>query len=359
MYSKQLYPEASEQGGSSESTPNVDDVKAENAASDEQNVETTDPPSDSPSESEDDFFGGFSTADSNAAIDAAQQPATTETIPVAEYNKLKSELNAANEKINSLTALIDNPMVQVAMQYAELKKGGVDVSPEDFVNYSFGTDVTRMSDDEVIRESIMSDAKSLGLTLSEEDLADEYEQRLNEIQSKGTIARNAELKKLRDSLKSNSQGKLKEIIETGTKQVQEAKAYNEAQINNLEAALKSLIEAGEKKFGLKIKYDSMIDKQIRTTMTNSMVRFDKNGNIDVDHYIETALFASDPVAYVKKIENAVAQRMEAKNLKERTAGVNTVPNAIPSSALGKKKIEGIVNPDDWNMSDSVPLVIKN
>lgn len=312
---------------------------------------------DAPDE-DDDYFGAIGeqqNADGESGHAGTPIEPEQPTILASEYEKLKSELQRKDSEIQALKRFADNPLVQVAIQYAETSEDGIELNPVDFVNHAFGLDARKMSDEEVIRESVKFDAKTLGITLSNEELDEEYEQRLSDLQSKGTIARASEIKKMRDNLTSNSKGKLDEIIGQKKSDMDKAKEYNDFQVQSLESEMQGLLKDGKKEFGVRVPYDAFTDKAIRTMMANNMVKFDAKGNVDVKHYIETALFASDPVAYVRRIEKFAIQKAEAKSLKERSAKTETNPSGVPAMQNGTARIPENINPDDWNPSKAVAI----
>lgn len=260
------------------------------------------------------------------------------TVPESEYEKVKADLTKVSDELNQLKAQLQNPLVVAALKYSEAQEAGVELNAVDFIHKTFGIDAQRLSDEDVLKETIRKEAAMVNLTLSDEELDSEFESRWSEIQSKGAVGSKVEIKKMRESLGKDSGGELQSIIEQKKAEQKKAQEFIQTQVQNVEAELKSIIEAGKKPWGLKVQVDENLEKQLRLVMENNFIRFAKDGNIDVQHYIETALFALNPKAYVKKIEESASKKADLKGLANRSAGSLTNPTTIPGEQLTNRKL---------------------
>lgn len=309
---------------------------------------------------EEEFFSGFNddtpqTGEAPAGGAANAEPG--KVVPETEYEKVKADLSKVTEELNELKAKLNNPLVVASLQYAEAQEAGVDLNPVDFIQQTFGVDAQRLSDEEVLKEAIKRDAAMVNVSLSEDELEAEFDTRWAELQNKGQLTSKLEIKKMRESLGKDSGGKLQKIIEDKKAEAKRAQEFIQAQVQNVEAELKAIKEAGKKDWGLKTQVDDTLEKQLRIVMENNFIRFDdKTGNIDVKHYLETALFALNPKAYVKKIQDATLAKADLKSLGQRSTGALTNPSTIPPGQEGLRKLtEEKFEPGTWDPKNAVPV----
>jgi len=311
-------------------------------------------------EAEDPFavFGEDEPSVGEAPQGGAAGADTGKVVPEKEYEKVKADLAKVTEEYNQLKAQLNNPLVVASLQYAEAQEAGVELNPVDFIHQTFGIDAQRLSDEDVVKETIKREAALLNVSLSEDDMDSEFNSRWSEIENKGHLGSKIEIKKLRESLGKDSGGKLQSIIETKKAEAKKAQEFIQIQVQNVEAELKAIKEAGKKDWGLKTQVDETLEKQLRIVMENNFIRFDKDGNIDVKHYLETALFALNPKAYVKKIQDSAYTKADLKGLEKRSAGSLTNPSTIPAGQTGARNLANEkFEPGAWNPQNAVPVKV--
>jgi len=257
--------------------------------------------------------------------------AVVKTVPESEYNKIILELNALKVENEQIKSQLSHPLVQAAQEYAEAQGVGVELDPVDFIHSTFGLDTKRLTDEEVVLATIKRDAQSLNVTLSEDELEDEFQSRWADIEQKGKLKGPAELKKMREDLQGDSKGKLKEVVDAKKIDIQKAQEFWQTQYKRVEDTFADLKKTGKKEFGLKMPVDDSLVTQAQTAINNSYIRFNDKGDVDVNHAIEVAIFSANPRAYIKRIEDAAMMKAKRESLKARSSGSMTTPTGMPIS----------------------------
>lgn len=316
-------------------------------------ITPTDEVTSPPTETEEDYLN-FSDDDqsepSETTIAGTTAAVPKETVLKADYDKVVSQFNALNEELNNLKAQLDHPLVQAGIRFIEAQDSGVEIDPGEFIRSEFGVDVNRMSDEDVLKEIIKNESKSLGVKLSSEDIDEEFDARWSEIQNMSNIRRMAELKKMRGSLEGESKEKLKTMIDARQQDILKAQEYWTAQVKRVDDTISDYVTSGRKDYGLKMNFDGTLAEQVKTVIANNYIRYKKDGSVDEKHAIEVALFAADPKAYIKRIESVTSQKAQAESLKMRSAGSLTNPSTVPSVSK-----ELPTDPSAWDPRRATPI----
>lgn len=339
------HPDADESAGAV-ATPATEEVSNE--------LTNTEEVKDESSEADDDYLN-FSDEEQPEVSESAEggmaAPKVDKTVPSAEYEKVVSQLNAAKQELEALKGQLDHPLVQAGIKYAEAQGTGVEIDPTDFIRAEFGIDASRLSDEEVVREIIRKEAASLGAKPTPDEIDEEFDIRWNDIQSKGSIRRLAELKKLRESLGADSKEKMQAMINAKQADIQKAQEYWAEQVKRVEDTLAEFVQSGKKDYGFKMAFDDKSAELAKSVIANNYIRFKKDGSVDEKHAIEVAIFAADPKLYIKRIEEAAKQRMQRESLKMRSSGSLTSPSAVPTT-VGK---DLPTDPSAWDPKKAVPI----
>lgn len=310
-------------------------------------------------EEEDEGFsdwGSESATTQQAANGAEVKTVDEKVVSEKQFLELQAKFNELQTQYNSLTAGLNNPIVKASIEYAAARESGVDLDPQDFYREKFGLDAKRMSEEELLREGVLMKAQSLNVNLTAEELEEELDEAKQRFNEKGRLEKADYLNSIRTQIAKQSDEKLKSLVSGKNEEAEKVNAYWEQQRNAFSNKLESELKAGRKSFGLKVKMNEQLAKEIETANANDCVRFKEDGSIDVEHAIEVRLFASDIQRYVKTLIATERKKWEKEQFDIKANRETAIPN---NNGMGKPTVSKGGDMSNFSLDKAKKIPITN
>jgi hypothetical protein len=322
-------PEAAETTATETEVATTDEVKKlEEESTEEAQTEGSENTAEEENQEEDEGFSSFGDPApvTQTAKGAEAYKEEGKVVSESQFIELQTKFRELQSENEVLKASLNTPILKAAIEFVAARNNGVDVDPQEFFQETFGLDVRRMSPEDIIREDVKRKAASFKVNLTDEELEESYESEFSKYEDMSRLDKLEYIQKKREEFAKQSESKIKSLITDKSEEVEKAKAYWAEQQNNFRNKLEQELKQGRKSFGLKVLLTQELVDEIFVANANECVRFKPDGSVDIEHCIETRLFASDPARYINKLLAAERKKWEKEQHDERKKRETATPN---------------------------------
>lgn len=267
-------------------------------------------------------------------------PLSTDVVSKKEYEELKFQLAEANSKLEQLQKLTEHPIMQKTTEFLAGLEVEAEADPSKLYEELFGLNVSNLSLHDLVKKNVLAEAKELGVNLSIDQIEYNIQEELDSLESEtNELTKARKIKALREKVKATAGDGAYQKIQQKLKDRKDAEQYWNAQGETFLNFLNDLVQNGKKDFGLQQKFTELDKKLVLDKIQYGIWRYKKDNSIDVKHATEVMLFADNPTAYIKKLEEKVKAKMAVENLQKRTGGTNISPND-PASFNNPQRLKG-------------------
>ena len=278
----------------------------------------------------------------NGVEGAAATP--EKTVSEKDYNSLKEQFAESQRQLQELTQAFQNPLVKASVEFVVAKGAGVEIDPQEFYSQKFGIDAKRLSEDQLIEESVKREAKLLNVNLTDEELETEIENEKDKFNSMSKLERKKNIEAIRAKISQESEGKINELLAEKIEDANKGKEFWDTQINKFYNKLEEVKKEGRRKrYGFAYKVTEQTAKEIDIAHQNGLLKYDKQGNVDTEHYFEQALFSANQERYLKAFEVSLRHKWDAEQLAKRKGGQDGSPSnatVTNSPTVANKSLKG-------------------
>jgi hypothetical protein len=323
-------PEGAEATATETEVAKSEEVKpTEEESVEEVQSETTENAAGGEQAEEDEGFSSFGEATiqtPQAAKGAEAHKDEGKVVAESQFIELQAKLKEIQTENETLKASLNTPILKAAIEYVAARNNGAEIDPQEFFRETFGLDAMRMSPEEIIREDVKRKAASFRVNLTDDELDESYESEFNKYEAMSRLDKLEYIHKKREEFAEQSRAKIMNLTSEKNEDIQKAKTYWESQRNNFNSKLAEELKQGRKSFGLKVQLTKELLDEINVANDNGCVRFKADGNFDIEHCIETRLFAADPTRYINKLLAAERKKWEKENHQERLKREQSSPD---------------------------------
>jgi hypothetical protein len=323
-------PEAAEAAATETEVAKSEEVKTtEEESVEEVQSETTENAAEEEQAEEDEGFSSFGETTiqtPQAAKGAEAHKDEGKVVAESQFNELQAKFKEIQTENETLKASLNTPILKAAIEYVAARNNGAEIDPQEFFRETFGLDAMRMTPEEIIREDVKRKAASFRVNLTDEELDESYESEFNKYEAMSRLDKLEYIHKKREEFAEQSRAKIMNLTTEKSEDIEKAKAYWQSQRNNFNSRLDEELKQGRKSFGLKVHLTKELLDEINVANDNGCVRFKPDGNVDIEHCIETRLFAADPSRYINKLLAAERKKWEKEKHEERLKRESSNPD---------------------------------
>lgn len=259
------------------------------------------------------------------ATGATTASANQNTVPESKYNEAIQENGRLKTQLAEIQARITHPIVEKAMEAVAVSD---QVNPAEYLRATFGIAAESLSVEEVIKQNLINDAKALKITLSEDQLEEDYNLEVARLETLGTTGKAKEIGKMRNVIREDEAQKMTLLVQAKQEDADKGQKIIADSINAIVAKMTEYVQAGKKTEGLIGEFTKQEFELCSAAMENGFLRYDSKGNLDVDHTIEIAQFASDKKKYINTLYTKWKRKRDAEELIARSTGSTTSPTTV-------------------------------
>jgi hypothetical protein len=278
----------------------------------------------------------------NGVEGAAATP--EKTVSEKDYNSLKEQFAESQRQLQELTQAFQNPLVKASVEFVVAKGAGVEIDPQEFYSQKFGIDAKRLSEDQLIEESVKREAKLLNVNLTEEELETEIENEKDKFNSMSKLERKKNIEAIRAKISQESEGKINELLAEKIENANKGKEFWERQTTNFRSNLEKAKKEGlRKSYDFTYKFTEQTANEIEVADKNGLMKYNKDEEVDIEHYIEACLFSANPKRYLKAFESALRNKWDAEQYAKRKGGQDGSPSnatVTNSPTVANKSLKG-------------------